>query len=146
MGLKAFNERWYDFIDGYKSRLTVVDPDNVKEALIGRTIDCVNNIRNSDPNRLAKMKEDDFIEDLTAAVSKDQSFHNHLEDFRKQNEFLQELKTTRREYDWADSVTHVRNMIYRIATAIGIATVVVVTYWVAHKLEIPLPLLRMQIP
>ena len=45
--------------------------------------------------------------------------------------------------DWATSWDHFKFLLYRVATAIGIAAVILGTAMVADRYEIPLPLLRL---
>ena len=57
---------------------------------------------------------------------------------KKHRELLSIEKQTTR----ADIETKIRYLIFRILTAIGIAAVILGTGYIAHKLGIPLPLLR----
>lgn len=54
------------------------------------------------------------------------------------------LTNIRKQEVWADYSDRNRFLVYRVLTTIGIAGVVLLTYWIAHKLEIPLPMLKLQ--
>lgn len=58
-------------------------------------------------------------------------------------EAYEKLKDTRRQENWATSWDHLKALLFRTATALMIALVVLFTGYVSKIYEIPVPMLRM---
>ena len=67
---------------------------------------------------------------------------NAVGSYNRIAEEFYELIDLRKQEVWADFVERFRLLLFRVLTAVGIATVVLVTGYIANKLGIPLPLLR----
>jgi hypothetical protein len=52
----------------------------------------------------------------------------------------------RKQEDWADSREKFRLFVFRMATGIGLAAILLFTYWFADRLGIPMPLRMPPIP
>ena len=53
------------------------------------------------------------------------------------------IEALRKNEDWADTREYLKVFLFRMATAIGIAAVVLATGAIAQWLSIPIPLLRL---
>ena len=56
------------------------------------------------------------------------------------------LLSARKQEDWADSWEKFRLFIFRMATGIGLAALVLITYWLANRWGIPMPLRMPSLP
>lgn len=74
------------------------------------------------------------------------SHQNHSGNIRQSYNSLlsqyDQLIDARRQEDLMDFWAHVRSLLFRVLTALGIAAVVLLTGWLAQMLQIPLPAFR----
>jgi hypothetical protein len=70
-------------------------------------------------------------------------FQDTLTRYRNAHAVMGKVNNLRRQEDWADSVDRLKLLLYRVATTMCIAAVVLGTSYLAHRWGIPLPLLRL---
>lgn len=58
---------------------------------------------------------------------------------------VDQLKDLRKQEDWADAWEKVRLLIFRIATTIAVAGIVLTTYWLAQRWGINMPMMPLPI-
>ncbi|MAC35648.1 MAG: hypothetical protein CME38_18900 [Haliea sp.] len=84
--------------------------------------------------------------ELNRQLEQLESHITHISATRHETErVINRLKDFRKQEDWADSWEKLRLFIFRLAAAIGFAAVVLATYWLAQKWNIPMPMRMPQI-
>jgi hypothetical protein len=87
--------------------------------------------------------EDEEIDAFIGLLSEDRSYTHARSCYQSLVSRHKELLNIEVQVRKSDLESKMRFLIFRILTAIGIAVVILGTGFVAHELEIPLPLLRL---
>lgn len=136
-----FKEKWIEIIKNSNyipKDMTLTKPDNFNDKLDEFLSNISREVYNSAHNELT---EEDVIRHVKDQFNRSRdlnirSMYTHI-----YNAYM-ELINQRRQEAWADFKERVRYLVFRILTAIGIAAVIMATYYLAARWGIQLPMTR----
>lgn len=119
-------------------RAQVLTPDEFKNELRGSII----NFQRQLLPYLDQSREQEYKKIVEDEANGNGSFNQTLKTYNALQQQLASMTDRRKQAVKADFLDRSRFLIFRMLTAIGIATVILATGYLAHKWGIPLPLLR----
>lgn len=146
--VRKLSDVWPKFLEGHlKLLLDSNKPDGfnrVQDHMLMNLISAV--IHESDTDRLRRLSKEELLDEVKREhkiqFQGDTAYFNLRAMYKKAFNEKELLRNTKRQYEWSVTADHIKSLIFRAATAVVIAIVVLCTGYFAKILDIPLPLLR----
>lgn len=136
--MKSLTEEWEKFLKAIPPRADPLHPTAFNNAIDKIVVEAAKLARKADidgladPEILAELKRRN-LDNLSNAARVRTDYANAFST-------MKDLSNARKQYDWAHFWENFRLLVFRVLSAMGIAAVVLGTYYIGWKAGIPMPL------